>query len=73
MTQGKLGRIYERQNTTHEFGSADSHKWIRVEDANGSNERWLRMSDADIARMEESAQKNIEDAPKVGFITDLLD
>lgn len=73
MANGKLGRIYNRKNTTHEFGSATEHKWLRIEDTDGNNERWIRFSERDLSRMEESASKNMEDAPDVSFLRNLLD
>lgn len=73
MAKGKMGRMYTRQNSKHETGAANEHIWIRIEDEDGSNEAWARFSEKDIARAKKMARKNIEDAPAVGFITDLLD
>lgn len=73
MAKGKMGRIYRRKNSTHEFGSSTEHYWVRVENESGDNERWLRLSMKDIEWAEQSAAKNMEDAPPVGFITNLLD
>lgn len=68
-----MGRIYKRKNTKHEFGALTEHLWIRVEDEDGQNERWLRFTANDIRIARANAVKNQEDAPKVGFITDMMD
>jgi hypothetical protein len=67
------GRLISVENKNRAFGSAKSYIAIQVEDANGSNERCLLFTDAEIAKAEERAKKNPEDLTKKGFLTDLLD
>jgi len=67
------GRLISVENADRVFGSAPYYIAIQVENADGSNERCLLFTDAEIAKAEERARKNPEDLTEKGFFTNLLD
>jgi hypothetical protein len=67
------GRLISVENTDRIFGSAGYYIAVQVEDADGSNERCILFTDAEIAKAEERAKRNPEDLTKKGFLTNLLD
>jgi hypothetical protein len=67
------GRLISVENADRAFGSAPYYIAIQVENADGSSERCLLFTDAEIAKAEERAKKNPEDLTKKGFFTNLLD
>lgn len=67
------GRLISVDNTDRKFGSSASYIAIQVEDTDGSNERCLLFTDAEIAKADERAKKNPEDLTEKGFFTNLLD
>jgi hypothetical protein len=81
----KMGRIIRVRNTNkpkipESFGAdrehpncADIYHSIRVEDADGTNERTLLLTDSDLNKIETRSQKNKEDWPKVGLLRDMID
>lgn len=69
----KLGRLYWVENTEHKLGEADRYGVIRIEDANGKNERFIAFTEFMLQDMEERAIKNGEDMPNVSQFKDFLD
>ena len=67
------GRLISVDNTDRKIGSSASYIAIQVEDTDGSNERCLLFTDAEIAKADERAKKNPEDLTEKGFFTNLLD
>jgi hypothetical protein len=67
------GRLIEVNNKDRKFGSALSYIAMQVEDSDGTNERCLLFTDAEIAKAEERAKRNPEDLTEKGFFTDLFD
>lgn len=67
------GRLISVENTDRKFGSSENYIAIQVEDADGSNERCILFTDAEIAKAEERANKNPEDLVKKGFFSNLFD
>ena len=73
MSKVVKGRIISVENKDRAFGSANQYLAIQVEDADGSNERCLLFTEAQIAEAQERADKNKEDLTTKGFFTDLID
>jgi hypothetical protein len=73
MSKVVKGRLISVENKDRKFGSANVYIAIQVEDADGSNERCILFTDAEIAKAEERANKNPEDLTKKGFFTKLFD
>jgi len=71
----KMGRLVVVENTERPKFSNAKRKYIalQVEDADGSNERCLLFTEAEIASAEYRATRNNEDLTDKGFFTDLLD
>lgn len=73
MTKAKMGRLITVSNTQRKFGSARFYQAVRVEDADGDNERCLLFTEDEIKDAEERATKNKEDLIEAGFLRDLFD
>jgi hypothetical protein len=71
----KAGRLIKVVNTNiPKFSNAKRHYFaVWVEDANGSNERCLLFSEAELKSAEHRSEKNKEDLTTKGFVFDLLD
>jgi hypothetical protein len=67
------GRLISVENKDRIFGSASHYIAVQVEDTDGSNERCILFTDAEILKAEQRAKKNPEDLTKKGFFTNLLD
>lgn len=73
MAHAKLGTIYWVENKDHKTGEADRYGFMRVQDANGGNERWICFTNFGLADMEQRALKNKEDMPRISPFLDMLD
>lgn len=71
----KSGRLIKVWNTEKKkFSNAKpSYVSVWVEDADGSNERCLLFTEAEIQRATARAEKNQEDLTQKNLFTDLLD
>jgi hypothetical protein len=67
------GRLISVENADRAFGSAPYYIALQVEDADGSNERCLLFTDAEIEKAEKRAKRNPEDLTEKGFFTNLFD
>jgi hypothetical protein len=67
------GRLISVENKDRLFGSASQYIAVQVEDADGSNERCILFTDAEILKAEERAKRNPEDLTEKGFFTNLID
>ncbi|MFA5313442.1 MAG: hypothetical protein WC375_09045 [Methanomassiliicoccales archaeon] len=69
------GRLIKVVNTEKPVFSNANNQYFAlwVENADGSNERCLLLSEKELARAEHRASKNPEDLPKKGFWTNLFD
>lgn len=73
LNHAKQGRLYWVKNTDHKTGEADIYGVIRIEDADGGNERFIAFTEFMLKDMEDRARKNSEDMPHVSKIGDFLD
>lgn len=69
----KAGRIERIQNTDSQLNESTHYNRIWVEDADGSNERPLFLTDNELGAISERTQKNKEDWGKKGWLTDIID
>ena len=68
------GRIIRVINTARKYRAESSfYHSVWVEDADGGNERCLMITASEMKRIEKRSQKNREDWPEKGMLTDLFD
>jgi len=69
---GRLIRVWNDKRK--KFSNANKIYFaVHVEDANGKNERCLLFTERELKMAEDRANKNKEDLPEKGFITDIFD
>ncbi len=71
--KAKAGRLIKVFNIEPKPNARPWYVSVWVEDADGSNERCLLFTDAEIKRAEERANNNKEDLSSKSFFTDLID
>jgi len=69
----KMGRLIPVWNQDPRKRAKPLYISLRVEDPDGSNERCLLFTQAQIDTAQRRANANPEDCPKVGILMDLLD
>lgn len=69
----KMGRLIPVYNQDPRRGAKPVYVSVRVEDADGKNERCLLFTQAQIDAAARRAAANPEDCPKPGSLTDLFD
>ena len=69
----KMGRLIRVVNKDKKAAANDWYYAVQVEDADGSNERCLLLSENVIKEGEERAQKNKEDLTTKGHLADWID
>jgi hypothetical protein len=69
----KMGRIYRKQNTQRHHRANTHYNFVRVETEDGKTEMLLALTDKELQRAQERAEKNPEDCPQASFLQDMLD
>jgi hypothetical protein len=73
LTSVKNGRLIRVANKQRNGNEKHVYTAVWVEDANGSNERCILLTDNELERAEYRASRNPEDLTEKNFVTDLLD
>lgn len=69
----KQGRLVPVYNKDRKFGANMWYYALWIENHDGKDERCLLFTEGELEGPAERAKKNIEDLPKKGWLTDLLD
>ena len=69
----KMGRLIRVANEKRKGNQRKLYISVWVEDADGTNERCILLTEKELERAEKRAAKNPEDLPKKGWLTDLVD
>ena len=75
LTKAKVvaGRLIPVKNLEKKAAANEDYFACWVEDADGGNERCLLLTEYQIEAAEDRANRNPEDVPEKGLLTDLLD